>query len=198
MGVNLVSDVDAGADRRCRRPPLGTVAAVLRRSDRRGRAKGDRVREPAPTYVGMRQLALEQTPSAVSAEGTDHPDVLGILVDIPSGADFLSITALADGTTSMYTSTGGGVIGAGAHESVRRATAALLRTLQAMIDQLPPSDEVTLPPADLVLVTVITPSGRRRGGIPIDAFWGREPSGVVDLIAAVHEVISAVREVDEG
>ena len=165
---------------------------------RRGSGKGDKVREPSPTYLGLRQMALEEARGTVSAEGTDHPDVLGVVVDIPSDRDFLSITALADGTTSMYTSPGGGTIGAGAHQAVREATSGLLRVLQGMLDQLPPNDDVGLPPADLVLVTVLTPDGRRRGAIPLEAFWGREPSGVVELIVAIHEVITAVREVDPG
>ncbi|MFN8017522.1 MAG: hypothetical protein U0P45_05305 [Acidimicrobiales bacterium] len=165
---------------------------------KRGGGKGDKVRQPSPTYLGLRQQALELPPGAVDASGTAHPDVLGVVVDIPSDRDFLSLTVLADGTTSMYTSPGGGTIGAGAHQEVREAGALLLGVLQGILDQLPRTDEVSLPPAELVLVTVLTPEGRRRAGVPLDAFWGREPSGVVALIAAIHEVISAIREVDPG
>ena len=57
----------------------------------------------------------------------------------------------------------------------------------------PADDRVDLPPADFVQITVITPSGRCRASIPTAAFWGQEPSTVVDLIAAIQDVISAIR-----
>lgn len=106
------------------------------------------------------------------------------------------MVALADGTTSMYTSSGGGTIGAGAHESVVRATRGLLTTLQDFIEMFPEDERMELPPADLVQVTLLTPTGRRRASVPAAAFWGEEPSTVVELIAAIHDVISAIREID--
>ncbi len=105
-----------------------------------------------------------------------------------------SVVALADGTTSMYTSTGGGTIGAGAHEAVASKTHALLSALQRSIDMFPLDDRVDLPPVDLVQFTLITPNGRRRASVPSAAFWGQEPSSVVDLIAAAQDVISAIRD----
>jgi hypothetical protein len=43
-------------------------------------------------------------------------------------------------------------------------------------------------------VRVLT--SRRRASLPSAAFWGREPSTVVELIAAIHGVISALRELE--
>jgi hypothetical protein len=45
----------------------------------------------------------------------------------------------------------------------------------------------------MVQITVVTPAGRRRANVPAAAFWGDEPSTVVELIGAIHDVISAVR-----
>ena len=126
----------------------------------------------------------------------EHPDVLGAVIDIPGEGGMASVVAMADGTTSMYTTTGGGAIGAGSHEAVARATGALLTILQGLIEMFPADERVDLPQGDLVQVTLVTPAGRRRANVPAAAFWGDEPSTVVDLIAAIHDVISAIREIE--
>ena len=49
----------------------------------------------------------------------------------PEGA--ATLVSLADGTTSMYTSTGGGVIGGGAHDAVVQAGRAFLLELERRV-----------------------------------------------------------------
>ena len=120
---------------------------------RRGAGEPD----PADTYADLRELALTRTSALVSAEGTAHPGVLGAVVDIASGDGGVSVVALSDGTTSMYTSTGGGIIGAGTHPAVAAATNALLGQLEAMLAMFPVDDRTDLPRPDMVQVTVLTP-----------------------------------------
>lgn len=151
---------------------------------------------PEQVYEQLRTAALAVDESLVGPPPLAHPDVLGAVIDIPREGGMASVVAMADGTTSMYTSTGGGTIGAGAHVSVAGATRTLLATLQGHLEMLPPDERTDLPPADLVQVTVVTPAGRRRASLPSEAFWGREPSTVVELIAAIHGVITALREVE--
>jgi hypothetical protein len=52
-----------------------------------------------------------------------HPDISGVVVDVPAQGGFATVVGLTDDTTSMYTSTGGGTIGAGKHPdgALRRA-----------------------------------------------------------------------------
>src|SRR5262245_15450288 len=151
---------------------------------------------PDRVYDGLRKAALKVTEATVGKAPPEHPDLLGAVIDIPSRGGIASVVAMADGTTSMYTSTGGGTIGAGAHEAVARATHALLATLQELIEMFPADERVDLPPADMVQITLVTHVGRRRANVPAAAFWGNEPSTVVELIAAIHDVISAIRRID--
>jgi hypothetical protein len=145
-------------------------------------------------YDGLRAMALGITEAEVGGAPPEHPKVLGAVIDIPKAGGMASVAAMTDGTVSMYTSPGGGTIGAGAHEAVAAKSHALLTTLQHRIEMFPADDRVDLPPVDLVQITLITPTGRRRACVPADAFWGKEPSTVVDLIGAIHAVISAIRE----
>ncbi len=155
-----------------------------------------RSQSPDQVYGGLRTAALGVTEAVVGEAPPDHPDVLGTVIDIPSEGDMASAVAMADGTTSLYTSTGGGTIGAGAHDVVVGATRALLTVLQQLIEMFPADERVNLPPSDMVQITLVTVTGRRRASVPADAFWGKEPSSVVELIAAIHDVISAIRGIE--
>ena len=163
---------------------------------RRGGGGGaDGPQQPVGPYEDLRNLALLRFGSDVS--GVDlgaHPDVVGAVVDLPgSNGGHATIVALADGTTSMYTSTGGGVIGAGEHAPVAAAALALLDRLQEILDLIPADDRTDLPSPEYLAVTVLTPAGRRRAHVPHAAFMGQEPSSVVPLLAAIHDVITAIR-----
>ena len=115
------------------------------------------------------------------------------MIDVPAAGGVATVVTMADGTTSMYTSTGGGTLGAGSHEPVARASGALLAELQELIEMFPADERTSLPAADLVQITIVTREGRRRANLPAAAFWGREPSTLVALIGRIHEVIAAIR-----
>ena len=59
---------------------------------------------------------------------------------------------------------------------------------------LAPDEREDLPQREFVQITIITGRGRRRACIPTPAFWGQEPSTVVDIIGAAQDLISAIRE----
>ncbi|WCO68424.1 hypothetical protein PO878_06745 [Iamia majanohamensis] len=139
-------------------------------------------------------MVLTEAAGRVAPPSDAHPDVLGVVIDIPRPPEVASLVTLADGTTSLYTSSGGGTIGAGGHPPVVRAGAELLVALQHDLDLFPADERVDLPPADMVQLTVLTPSGRRRARIPSRAFWGQEPSTVAHLVAAAQALLGAVRE----
>jgi hypothetical protein len=92
--------------------------------------KSDRT-EGAGPYEGLRSTALSAVANGLQSPTDDHPDVSGLVVDIPVQEGFAAVVALTDNTTSMYTSVGGGTIGAGEHQNVASATQALLSSAQA-------------------------------------------------------------------
>ena len=165
-------------------PRVGAVGIFKKRSSAGGASE---------VYLQLRSNALElgRRVDPVSA----HPDVQGVVIDIPRGGATATIVALADGTTSMCTSTGGGVIGGGGHEAVARATTELLVAIQANLVLFPRDGDRSLPPDGFVRYTVLTPEGRRIAHVPEAAFWGQEASPVADLIAAAQAVLSRLREV---
>jgi hypothetical protein len=108
-----------------------------------------------------------------------------------------TLVALADGTTSLYTSGGGGVIGAGEHESVAAVTRRLLLATESNLKQFTVRHQVQLPPAGRVLINVLTFGGRFTAeGSNDDLGEGRHPASLV--FHAAQEVIHVVHKTEEG
>jgi hypothetical protein len=138
-------------------------------------------------------MALRAGESGLLAVAPDHPNVMGLVVDIPAERGFATVVALADNTTSMYTSVGGGTVGAGQHTAVADATQALLRTVEAHLSLFPSEDDASFPGPGQVRFHVLGLSGRRRAEVPDDAFWGRQPDRLIQVISATQDVITKMR-----
>jgi hypothetical protein len=108
-----------------------------------------------------------------------------------------TLVALADGTTSLYLSSGGGVLGGHSHESVRRANAALLAEANRFRARLTPTSDFPLPATGGTHFYARTDSGiLTGGGIDKDLGGGQHP--LFPLFRAGHAVLSELRLVCEG
>jgi len=139
-------------------------------------------------------MALDAAARGLVSTLPESPDVSGIVVDVPSTGGYATVVALADGTTSMYTSTGGGTIGAGTHAHVASATHRLLAEVQHHLGMFNMRDDRDMPPSGLVRFHVLTPSSGRRADVPLNAFWGQEGHALMPVITRVQEVITAISE----
>jgi hypothetical protein len=102
------------------------------------------------------------------------------------------VVALADGTTSLYTSGGGGVIGAGAHERVASASARLLRLIEGELGRFEPTEDLDPPAADQTRFLALTYDG------PMAAGGGSETLGagsdpLSPIFSAGHMLIAELR-----
>jgi hypothetical protein len=148
--------------------------------------------EATRPYDGLRAMALGAVANGLQSPGEDHPDVSGLVVDIPAQGGFATVVAFNDDTTSMYMSTGGGTIGAGGHQNVASATQVLLSAAQAQLGAFTRSDDSNLPPPGQVRFHLLSPSGSRDEDVPEESFWGRSHE-LTPVIAATQDVISAIR-----
>jgi hypothetical protein len=162
---------------------------------RRKRRDGAEPQADGNAYHDLRSLALTAVADGLPAPMADHPDVSGVVVDIPSQDAFATVVGLTDNTTSMYTSTGGGTIGAGEHAAVAAATHRLLTTIQAHLESFDEEDDGSLPPAGSVRFHVLAPTGTHRKDVSEDSFWGRTSHELTPVIGATQELISALRQV---
>ncbi len=145
-------------------------------------------------YEGLRALALGAVADGLAPPGPEHPHVWGVVVDVPSGGDWATIVALGDGTTSMYTSTGGGTIGAGEHDVVRAANRQLLEVVER--DWLPHLDPSpgSHPAPGYVRFHVLGADDLRGIDVAEAIFWGSQPGGG-SLVPATQQLIHVISQV---
>jgi hypothetical protein len=148
-------------------------------------------------YANLRRQVLELDPAEAGLAPTDQfPRVWGVVMDTGYPNGTATVVALADGTTSLYLSSGGGIIGAGQHASVATATRALHGVVEAHLDQIPAAAHDELPPAHWVVMRALTFWGQRAILAEEDELgYDRHPLSPV--FHAIHAVITQLRLLDE-
>jgi hypothetical protein len=101
---------------------------------------------PGGVFTGLRSQAfsLQRNNAGIPAPPSNAP-IWGVLMELGLRKGTATMLALADGTTSLYLSTGGGVIGGQGHESVRKANAALIATANELRENLQPVTSLPVP-----------------------------------------------------
>ena len=147
----------------------------------------------APVYVGLRDTILNLDPKTAGIDPTsDTGRAWGLVMDWSVGDAVATIVSLADGTTSLYLSTGGGSIGAGEHEAPAAASIRAVRAAEGMIDDFPTSDDAPLPGAGRTALTLLTHAGLRRIEEDNSAFE-RGTSRFTPVANAMQEVIHEIQ-----
>ena len=109
----------------------------------------------------------------------------------------VSLVVLGDGTASLYFSTGGGVIGAGQHESVRKASANFIGWANRFFSSATRAPEHPLPGAGHVIFYFLTYDGvYSYTAKEIELGEGRDK--LANLFHAGHEVIGHMREIEQA
>ena len=107
-----------------------------------------------------------------------------------SGGSF-SLLVLADGTTSIYVSKGGGIIGSGEKSYVRQAAASMLALANALCEKATPATSTSPPPAGEIYFYFFT----RDGLMAYHASQTRlaeQSDPMSELFKVGHEVIALV------
>ena len=165
-------------------------------SPHRDATSGDRRSEGA--YPGLRQQALE-----VSRADAGIPDLppdavaWGVVMETGYPEATVTLLSLADGTTSLYFSTGGGIIGGHGHAAVRRASVAFVEAANRSLDHLAPTREFPLPGTGQTLFYIRTDAGVLTGAAPEEELGGHgHPLSF--LYYGGQAVITELRLIDES
>lgn len=149
-------------------------------------------------YGELRGGVLELDPAATGLEPSEEcPNVWGVVMDLGYVEGSATIVGLGDGTTSLYTSSGGGVVGGGAHPPVADATMRWLRVAEETLRALEPATEFPLPEANHVALTVLTYGGAYRGAAAEQAL-AAEDHPLAPLFHGGHDVVTELRRADEA
>jgi hypothetical protein len=153
---------------------------------------------PGNVYSGLRQQALTTNRAEVGipAQSPDTP-VWGVLMETGYPGATATLLALADGTTSLYLSSGGGIIGGQSHENVRLASSAFIKVANQFYQEMKFCESFPIPETGQTIFYALTDSGIvTGGGLENDLGYGRHP--LSSLFHAGQEVITQLRLISEG
>jgi hypothetical protein len=112
-------------------------------------------------YLGLREQIFAATPEQIGLTTTTEEKPYAIVMDMGMGGDgTATLVSIVDGNASMYLSTGGGVIGGYAHETVRKAATDFVNMGQSYFSKMNPVDSFPLPKADNVRFYILTNKGK--------------------------------------
>ena len=139
-------------------------------------------------------MALATKPSDLGLPTEDFAKrPWGLLMETGlDGGAVYSLVVLADGTTSLYFSNGGGIIGSGAHENVRAASKAMLEVAARHQSGLRPTLATPQPRPGMVQFYLLTSQGTLAYSSGEHSL-GNNKDPHSELFRAGHEVIAQVR-----
>jgi hypothetical protein len=147
---------------------------------------------------GLRSQVLDLDPAEAGLDRfSTGRRVWGALLETGYPNGIATLVSLVDGTTSLYVSTGGGIIGGGAHDRVVAATQSFLTAVEDHLDLLSPDPGSDAPVEGRVIIRALTYQGRFRAEAAEDDLGhGRHPLSAV--FYAGHGVLTELRTIDQA
>jgi len=117
--------------------------------------------EPKNIYMGLREQALNLKREKIGLPTPTKPtQPWAALMDWGMGSGTATVVAIADGTASVYLSSGGGSIGGGqSHESIRNAAKKMVTVAAEFQPQMRATNFYPLPRSGEVIFYVLTDAG---------------------------------------
>jgi hypothetical protein len=153
--------------------------------------KDNRAGDDNPT-AKLRLMALTKTQRDLGQDEDTDPRVWMAMMDWPIETAMVTLVSFADGTTSLYFSNGGGIIGAGTHEPVVRVSAQFLAVSELLRAGFVPAVDFDQPDPGTVRFFARTPTST----LVADAALEEIEAGthlLLPLFARAQDVITAVR-----
>jgi hypothetical protein len=157
----------------------------------------DKKSSPAEVSAGLREQAFAVEPAQVSAEhAPGRPRTWALVMETGYPKGVASLVTFCDGTTSMYFSSGGGVIGAGAHAEVREASKTFLAAADSHLEDFASATAHPLPGAGRVRFYARTFDGLKTAEADENDL-GEGRHRLSPLFHAGHRVIAYLRQISE-
>jgi hypothetical protein len=148
---------------------------------------------PADIYLVLRSRVLQTDPHQVGlSPSAEMPTVWGVLAEFGAAGSIVTLVCLADGTTSVYFSTGGGILGGGGHPEVAAATIQLVTLAEGLYDKMTPTTEFPLLVQGMTQFYVLTYSGAYKAEVDAQEL-AHGKHVFTPLFLASDEVITRVR-----
>jgi hypothetical protein len=152
---------------------------------------GRRRRGESAPDLRARVFTVEPREIGCGPDGGRH--VWGVVVDMAIDNGVATVVSLVDGSTSLYTSSGGGVIGGGTIEPIGLASEALVYAAEREVELIPPApdDDRSVPRPGYVRFWLLTYAGVRMAEAHADDLDREHPLWRMHLSA--QEVVTNLR-----
>jgi len=137
-------------------------------------------------------LGLSPTDIGITPQSFPH-QVWGIVMETGMKAGYYTLATLADGTTSLYFSNGGGIIGAGEKPEVREVSQQFIGWANRFAESSEPLASLQPPSLGNTKFFFLTFNGVRSYSAP-EIELGEKRDGLASLFHAGHAVIAALRQ----
>ncbi len=154
--------------------------------------------KPAEASRGLRDNALTFSAGELGLAASEaHPNVFGVVMETGYPEAVVTLAVFGEGSTSLYFSNGGGIIGAGQHESVRRTHPALFQEAERGLSFCVPVADSAPPAVGRVRFYLRTFGGTVTAEAD-EQDLGNMRHQLSRLFHAAHGTIAAIREVSPG
>lgn len=152
--------------------------------------------DTADSYDRLRARLFTLTPAAMGLPDGDKR-VLAVIMDAPSPESVVTLATTAEGSTSIYLSTGGGKLGTGTFESVRAEAAHLLALAEEARRMMGPAGSQKLPAPGTIQFYIVTADVVFSAAAP-EAELAGGAHRLSPLFQQASRVMTAIRAVEEG
>lgn len=149
-------------------------------------------RGPNEKYLGLRALILTQPYEEFGFSPEAADPIFVLAMESCYGGVPTTLLAVSDGTVSLYFGNGGGIIGAGQHEPVRKAARRFLTTAGAHLSPFEQAVDFPVVAPGEVAFIARTPGGDLRAVAPMGEIVARKHF-LTPLFAAGQDVITQIR-----
>jgi hypothetical protein len=147
--------------------------------------------ETADVYRSLRQQVFD-----LRKENFNELEPIAILLETGMADGCYTLVAVSDGSTSLYFSNGGGIIGAGQHPKGADASKAFLVFARNFEDQLKKTEEYPLPQPGMTRFYIVRKDSVLTGEFKEDDLGnGKVP--LSPLFHKGHELITTIRLIEE-
>jgi hypothetical protein len=116
--------------------------------------------EPEQIYLQLRSRILSLKPGDLGLSPSPAAKhVWGVLIETGYDVGSATLVALADGTTSLYYSTGGGMLGSGEYTPMAETSKALVAQAEIQLQHMKSASKYPLPKVGQVKFTLLTYTG---------------------------------------
>jgi hypothetical protein len=148
--------------------------------------------EPSEIYLRLRDRVLSLSPDELGMAPTiEAPHVWGVMMETSYDVGSATLVSLADGTTSLYYSTGGGMLGSGDYLPVAQASQAFIEEAETHWSEFSAGTDFPLPEVGKVRFILLTYTGKRsedaseeellQGDHPLSGLFSRAQEALAQL-----------------